>query len=88
MKNQPFSSESLMPENRKVHKRHWYTKSHVKDKDAVPSYQYISSRDSIEIDNNFQCDEKPPHKFLETLGPAQRGRFWKEGNEKEIKNEN
>ena len=47
----------------KVHKPHSYTKSQLKEKDALPSYQDISSRVSTEVNNNFQSDEKHHSRF-------------------------
>ena len=42
MKNIPFSSASSSIENRKGHNPSSFIKSHVKYKDVIPSYQYIS----------------------------------------------
>ena len=60
----------------------------MKEKDALPSYQEISSRVSTEVDNNFQSDEKTSQQVLEIMETAQRGRFWKGNNKINIKNEN
>ena len=72
----------------KAHKPHSYTKSQLKEMDALPSYQEISSRVSTEVNNNFQSDEKTSQKFLEMMETARRGRFWKGNNKINIKNEN
>ena len=48
-----------MTESSKLHKPNSYNKSHLKEKDAIPSYQDISSRFRTEIDTNVHIDEKP-----------------------------
>ena len=60
MKNRPLSSENLMTENSKVHNTHSFTKSHVRDKDTLFSYQDISSRVSTGIDTRNQSGERLP----------------------------
>ena len=59
-----FFSVGSMIEKSKVHKPHSYTKSHVKYKYALTSYQDISSRVSNKIDSNFKRDENPSQEFL------------------------
>ena len=78
----------MTTEKSKVHKTHSYTRSHLKNKDSLPSYQDISSRVSPEVDNNIQSDEKLPQEFLDNIGTAQKIRFWNEINKRDIKNEN
>ena len=43
-----YSVSSMMTENIKLHKPYSYTKSHLKNKDALPSYQEFSYRISTE----------------------------------------
>ena len=63
-KNPPLSSGgSTQKVNRKVNGKHSYTKSYFRDKDALPSYQDISSRVSTEIDTDFQSDENHHRNF-------------------------
>ena len=54
---------SMMTENRKAHKPHYYNKSHLKEKDSLHSYQDISSRVSTEVDPNIQSDENHHKNF-------------------------
>ena len=61
-----------MKENRKRHKTHTFIKSHVKDKDSLPSYQDISPNISTKIDTKNQSDEIPTQEYLDRLGSAQR----------------
>ena len=57
MKNRPLSFVTSGTENSKGNKPNSFKKSHVKDKDVLPSYQDISSRVSTEIDTNFQSEK-------------------------------
>ena len=72
MKNGSLSYRISMAQNSKVHKPHSYNKSYVKDKNALPSYQDITSRVSTEIYTNFQSDEKPSQAFLESMEISRR----------------
>ena len=60
MKNIPLYFGSSMKENRKGHKTYYFTKSHMKDKDELPSYKDILYRVSTDMDTKNQSDEKPP----------------------------
>ena len=61
----------MMIENSKVYEPYSYTKSHLKENYAHPSYLDISYRVSTEIDTNFQTDENYQKIFLESVGTAQ-----------------
>ena len=63
MKNRPLYYKISITENIEGHKPQLFTKSHVKYKDALPSYQYISPRVSTEIDAKNQSDERPSQEY-------------------------
>ena len=54
----------MMTENSKVHHPHSYTKSQLKEKYSIPSYQNISSRVSTEVDPNIKSDKKTSQNML------------------------
>ena len=59
----------------------------MKDKNALPSYTEIPTNISTEFNTKIQRYERPTQEYLDSMGLAQRWRYFKEGNKKKTNDE-
>ena len=72
----------MIIENSNVHKPYSYTKSQFKDKDSIPSYQYIASSVSNEVYPTIKRNAKPSQDLLYNMGSTQRQWSCRENDER------